>query len=70
MGYTTMQEYDVEGCASQCDAMNGCMAINVLFERDPSLDPDTGCVDAPSVTMIKCVFVIADMSPNHATPAD
>ena len=35
------------------------MAINIYYERDPSVDPgtgSTGCTNPPSVTMIKCVF--------------
>lgn len=39
LGFTTMKTYDVQACASLCDAMNGCASINVLFERDPSVEP-------------------------------
>jgi len=56
MGFTTLQTYDTQACASKCDKMNGCMAVNVYFERDPSVDPGTNCPDPSSVTMIKCVF--------------
>lgn len=56
MGFTTLQTYDSQKCASLCDAMNGCMAVNIYFERDPSLDPGANCPNPASVTMIKCVF--------------
>lgn len=36
MGFTTMDTYDVGTCASRCSAMNGCVSINIYFERDPS----------------------------------
>lgn len=56
MGYTTLDTYDVNTCANKCNAINGCMSFNLYFERDPSVDPGTGCDNPPSVTMIKCVF--------------
>jgi len=56
LGFTTLQTYDTQACASKCDKMNGCMAVNVYFERDPSVDPGTNCPSPSSVTMIKCVF--------------
>ncbi|GAB7357372.1 hypothetical protein MBLNU459_g8315t3 [Dothideomycetes sp. NU459] len=59
MGYTTLSTYDSAGCAAKCNAINGCMAVNIYYERDPSVDPGTGssgCANPASVTMIKCVF--------------
>jgi hypothetical protein len=46
-------------CAAKCNAINGCISINVLYERSPSLEPgtgDSGCANPSSTTLIKCVF--------------
>lgn len=56
MGYTTLDSYDTNACAAKCNAINGCSSINIFFERDPSVNPGPGCMNPPSVTMIKCVF--------------
>lgn len=58
MGYTTLTSYDVAGCASKCNAINGCVAFNIYFERDPSVDPGSGtqCSNPASTTNIKCVW--------------
>lgn len=39
MGFTTLKTYDTDLCASKCNAITGCSAFNVYFERDPTLDP-------------------------------
>jgi len=39
LGFTTLKTYDVVGCAALCDKMAGCASINVLFERDPIVEP-------------------------------
>ncbi|KEQ98104.1 hypothetical protein AUEXF2481DRAFT_468840 [Aureobasidium subglaciale EXF-2481] len=56
LGFTTLQSYDTQACAAKCNKINGCMAINIYFERDPSLDPGANCPNPSSVTTIKCVF--------------
>ncbi|KAF2150206.1 hypothetical protein K461DRAFT_201709, partial [Myriangium duriaei CBS 260.36] len=56
MGYTTLDTYDTNLCASKCTAMKGCSSINIYFERDPSVEPAAACPNPPSYTMIKCVF--------------
>ncbi|KAF2717843.1 hypothetical protein K431DRAFT_232193, partial [Polychaeton citri CBS 116435] len=56
LGFTTLSTYDTKTCAQKCDKINGCMAVNIYFERDPSLDPGANCPDPASATMIKCVF--------------
>ncbi|KAI1317674.1 hypothetical protein F5Y16DRAFT_419478 [Xylariaceae sp. FL0255] len=56
MGYTLLDSYDVQGCAAACNAIYGCEAINIYFERDPSIVPGDGCPNPPSTTNIKCVF--------------
>ena len=58
LGYMTMNTYDTAKCAAKCNTINGCMSVNVYFERDPSVDPGSGasgCANPPSYTMIKCV---------------
>jgi len=56
MGYTLLNSYDTAACAAQCNTIAGCQAINVAFERSPSVDPGTGCDNPASTTLIKCVF--------------
>lgn len=56
LGYTTMKTYDTQACASMCDVMNGCAAVNVYFERDPSVLPAANCSNPSSTNQIKCVF--------------
>ncbi|CAD0049870.1 unnamed protein product [Aureobasidium pullulans] len=36
LGFSLMGSYDPSACASRCDKVNGCQAINIYFERDPS----------------------------------
>ncbi|RDW56507.1 hypothetical protein BP5796_13148 [Coleophoma crateriformis] len=56
LGYTTLTSYDTGKCATKCNAITGCVGINVFFERDPSVSPGTGCTDPASTTVIKCTF--------------
>lgn len=72
MGYTTLQSYDVNTCANKCNAINGCVAINIYFERDPSVDPgsgSSGCANPSSTTNIKCVFWGGPVSKDNALNA-
>jgi hypothetical protein len=36
LGFSLMSTYDTSVCAGRCDKINGCQAINIYFERDPS----------------------------------
>jgi hypothetical protein len=57
LGFTLMDSYDVQSCATKCNAITGCTSFNVYFERDPSVDPnDASCLNPPSVSNIKCVW--------------
>jgi len=57
MGYTTLNKYDTAQCANFCNQQTGCVAFNIYFERDPTLDPNAqSCPNPPSLTNIKCVF--------------
>jgi len=56
-GYTLLNEYSTQTCASKCDAIDGCAAFNIYFERDPTLNPnDASCKNPPSTTNIKVSF--------------
>ncbi|KAG9852007.1 hypothetical protein KCU98_g3623, partial [Aureobasidium melanogenum] len=57
MGYTLLSSYDVIACASDCSAITGCNSVNIYFERDPSVNPDSpNCANPNSTINIKCVF--------------
>lgn len=56
MGYTALDTYDTALCATKCSQMDGCYGFNIFFERDPSVEAGTGCMDPPSTTVIKCSF--------------
>ncbi|KAK6002891.1 hypothetical protein QM012_001641 [Aureobasidium pullulans] len=57
MGFTLLSSYDVSTCASGCSAITGCNSVNIYFERDPSVNPDSpNCSNPPSVINIKCVY--------------
>jgi hypothetical protein len=59
MGYTVLSEYSTTTCASKCDAIEGCAAFNIYFERDPSVNPDSAsCNNPPSTTNIKVNIII------------
>lgn len=47
----------MNACAAACNKINGCISINIYFERDPTVNPDSPiCANPPSTTNIKCVF--------------
>ncbi|PSK60141.1 hypothetical protein B9Z65_1039 [Elsinoe australis] len=57
LGYSTLKSYDTATCGAKCTKIKGCMAFNLYFERDPSVNPDSNdCANPASVTQIKCVF--------------
>jgi hypothetical protein len=58
LGYTTLPRYDVTACSKRCNAISGCQAFNIYFERDPKVEPASGdyCRNPPSTTNIKCAF--------------
>ena len=60
MGFTTLSSYDSNACAAKCNAITDCIAINIFFERDATLDVGPGCPNPPSTTNIKCVFCSAE----------
>lgn len=56
LGVSFLSEYSPSNCSAQCDAQPACTAINLYFERTPTLNPGSECSDPPSSTVIKCVF--------------
>lgn len=59
MGFTLLDTYDTNLCASKCNEIYGCNAFNIAFERSPSKDPSPkggACDQPPTTTFIKCVF--------------
>lgn len=56
LSYSVLESYNTTHCAAQCDQIFGCKAINIYFERTPTLYLGHECPDAPSMTVIKCVF--------------
>ncbi|KAL1615439.1 hypothetical protein SLS56_011814 [Neofusicoccum ribis] len=56
MGYTMVKSYDILGCANRCTTMAGCVAFNIYFERDPSVEPGSGCSNPKPIVNIKCSF--------------
>ncbi|KAG2163358.1 hypothetical protein VTO58DRAFT_110759 [Aureobasidium pullulans] len=57
MGFTNLKEYNPQTCATKCNAIKGCMGINIYFERDPKNTPDkTACPNPASLTQIRCVY--------------
>jgi hypothetical protein len=61
LGLTTLQTYDVAGCASLCDAKDLCTAFNIYIERDPSVNPGASCPDPSSITNYKCTLWGSDV---------
>lgn len=56
LGVAELAVYDSVNCTAQCDAKSGCTAVNLFFERSPTLVLGPQCRDPPSSTVIKCVF--------------
>jgi hypothetical protein len=56
LGVAELPAYNVSSCTAQCDAQTGCTAVNIFFERTPTLNLGPDCTNPPSSTVIKCVF--------------
>lgn len=67
MTYRAPTTYDVQGCADACDSERYCRGFNIYFERDPSLDPASGCPNPASTTNIKCSLYGYPVALNAAT---
>jgi hypothetical protein len=56
LGYVNLDSYDVDECAAYCNRKDNCVAFNIYYERDPTVDPNEAlCPNPPSLTNIKCV---------------
>ncbi|OJD39059.1 carbohydrate-binding-like protein [Diplodia corticola] len=57
LGYKVLQTgYDVANCAQECTDKEGCLAFNIYFERDPTIEPGDGCTNPTAFANIKCSF--------------
>ncbi|KAK0644898.1 hypothetical protein DIS24_g8457 [Lasiodiplodia hormozganensis] len=57
LGYKVLQTgYDVDNCAQECTDKEGCLAFNIYFERDPTVEPGDGCTNPTAFANIKCSF--------------
>ncbi|KAI0533713.1 hypothetical protein GGR58DRAFT_521176 [Xylaria digitata] len=56
LGFTLLENYDTQSCATKCTDINGCRSFNIFFERDPAFQPGDSCPNPQSTTLIKCVF--------------
>nr|POF15324.1 hypothetical protein CFP56_42213 [Quercus suber] len=59
--------YDTAWCAAKCNAISGCLSFNIYFERDPTLEPGTGCTDPAAFANIKCSFWGSALDKSTAT---
>ncbi|GAB7357605.1 hypothetical protein MBLNU459_g0108t1 [Dothideomycetes sp. NU459] len=70
LGLYTLKAYDPSLCSAKCDKVSTCMAFNIYFERDPTVNPDsTVCTNPPSLTNIKCTLYGYPVSGDFATNA-
>ena len=56
LGVAELETYDAGNCTAQCDKQSGCTAVNLFFERTPTINLGQGCTDSSSSTTIKCTF--------------
>lgn len=56
LGYSSMDSYDTEQCATQCNQEDGCQAFNIFIERSPTVSVGSECPNPPSTSIIKCAL--------------
>jgi hypothetical protein len=60
LGYAVVNKgrtgYDTQWCANKCNSISGCLSFNIYFERDPVIEPGTGCRKPDAFANIKCSF--------------
>ena len=56
LGVAELAQYNTSECARQCDERDGCTAVNIYFERTPTVALGEDCQNPPSSTLIKCSF--------------
>ncbi|KAI4696119.1 uncharacterized protein J4E88_000291 [Alternaria novae-zelandiae] len=65
--YMTMDSYDVDLCAAECDNDAKCNAFTIFFERQPAHAPHgIHCPNPESTTYIKCDLWSGTILPNIA----
>lgn len=67
LGYQTVSSYDPSICAKKCDSTTGCLAFNIYFERDPTVEPGTGCTNPSAFANIKCSYWGGNLDSTTAT---
>lgn len=67
LGYQTVSSYDPSICARKCDSTTGCLAFNIYFERDPTVEPGTGCTNPSAFANIKCSYWGGNLDSTTAT---
>ena len=60
LGFTTLDTYDSELCASLCESVEGCVAFTLYYEKDAANYRGT---DIESSASIKCAFWAGSVSP-------
>ena len=63
----TTKGYDIDFCATKCTSQPGCLAFNIFFERNPTLDPGHHCPKPPAFANIKCTLWGAGIDSKTAT---
>jgi len=63
----TTKGYDTDFCATKCNSQPGCLAFNIFFERNPTLDPGRNCPNPPAFANIKCTLWGAALDSKTAT---
>ncbi|KAK5122551.1 hypothetical protein LTR85_003814 [Meristemomyces frigidus] len=66
-GYYNLMTYNTTQCAGYCNAVSGCTAFNIYFERDPLLNPAAACPNPIATTNIKCSLYSQSVSQATAT---
>ncbi|KAH7382600.1 hypothetical protein DE146DRAFT_233716 [Phaeosphaeria sp. MPI-PUGE-AT-0046c] len=71
IGYLTYKNiedgsYNVQDCATFCDSVSLCKGFNIYSERDPKVNPGTGCPNPEAITNVKCAIYGYGVSPSTA----
>ncbi|GAM89134.1 hypothetical protein ANO11243_071690 [Dothideomycetidae sp. 11243] len=67
MFYTNLATYSPATCSATCDSTAGCAGFTIYYERSPSLQPATGCLNPPMITLIRCAFYSQPINSQYAT---
>ncbi|KAH6644697.1 hypothetical protein C7974DRAFT_26420 [Boeremia exigua] len=56
LGVVELSSYDPANCTARCDEQTGCTAVNLFFERTPTVNLGPACTNPASSTVIRCTF--------------